>query len=238
MATALGRIIAYGSVGARITPGAHSTFKHQGVNAVNCGVGGPLTRTISVRPETSRSSVRPVAPNSAAIDTIIQSSTVELMRSHRLSVAPRPRVEMVGFVPENTDVAGVVGFHGPNIGGSLTLAVPVAVYDLMTHRGAHNTTYSEWVYELTNQVMGHIKNRLIQFQVKLRTHVPIVLSGAALERHKRRTADEVVYRFGTLREEIAVVVDASLTRAMLEYSNASLLIRGSDLLLFDDPADP
>jgi CheY-specific phosphatase CheX len=235
---ALGRIVAYGSVGARITPGAHSTFKHRGVNAVNCGVGGPLTRSISVRPETSRSSVRPVVPNSTAIDTIIQSSTVELMRSHRLSVAPRPRVEMVGFVPENTDLVGVVGFHGPNLGGSLTLAVPLAVYDLMTHRQAHNTTYPEWVYELTNQVMGHIKNRLIQFQVKLRTHVPIVLSGAALERHKRRTADEVVYRFGTLREEIAVVVDASLTRAMLEYSNASLLIRGSDVLLFDDPADP
>ena len=85
--------------------------------------------------------------------------------------------------------------------------------------------------------MGHIKNRLIQFQVRLRTHVPIVLSGAALERHKRRTADEVVYRFGTLREEITVAVDASLTRAMLQYSNASLLIRGSDLLLFDEPAD-
>jgi CheY-specific phosphatase CheX len=231
-------MIAHGAAGARITPSDNSPFKQLGVNAVNSGVGGPMTRSISVRPEASRSSVRPVVSNTTAIDTIIQSSTVELMRSHQLSIAPRPRTEMVGFVPENTEVAGVVGFHGPSIGGSLTLAVPVAVYDLMTNRQAHNTTYSEWVYELTNQVMGHIKNRLIQFQVKLRTHVPIVLSGAALERHKRRTADEVVYRFGTLREEIVVAVDASLTRAMLEYSNASLLIRGSDLLLFDDPADP
>ena len=155
------------------------------------------------------------------------------MRSHRLSVAPRPRTEVTGYVPD-AEVAGVVGFHGPDIGGSLTLAVPIAVYDLMTARQPHDTAYPEWVYELTNQVMAHIKNRLIQFQVKLRTHVPIVLSGAALERHKRRTADEVVYRFGTLREEITVSVDASLTRAILQYSNASLLIRGSDLLLFDD----
>jgi len=90
------------------------------------------------------------------------------------------------------------------------------------------------VYELTNQVMGHIKNRLIQFQVKLRTHLPLVLSGAALERHRQRRADEVLYRFGTLRGDITIAVDASLTRAMLEYSNAPLLVRDSDLLLFDD----
>jgi len=194
-----------------------------------------MTRRISLRPETSTSSVRPVAPNTTAIDTIIQSSTVELMLSHRLSVAPRPRTNVAGYVP-NTEMAGVVGFHGTDIGGSLTLAVPIAVYDLMTTRHPHNTTYAEWVYELTNQVMGHIKNRLIQFQVKLRTHVPIVLSGAALTRHTQRTADEVLYRFGTLREEITVAVDASLTRALLQYSNASLLVRDSDVLLFDDPA--
>ena len=40
------------------------------------------------------------------------------------------------------------------------------------------------------------------------------------------------------REVVAGVPRMVLTRAILEYSNASLLIRGSDLLLFDDPADP
>jgi CheY-specific phosphatase CheX len=175
---------------------------------------------------------RPTA-KATAVDTIIQSSTVELMRSHSVSVAPRPRAEMVGYVPES-EVAGVVRFHGPNIVGSLTLALPVAVYALMMQRHPQNTTHSEWVYELTNQVMAHIKNRLIQFQVRLRTHVPVVLSGAALERHRHRRADEVIYRFGTLRGEITVAVDASLTQAMLQYSNAPLLVRDSDLLLFDD----
>jgi CheY-specific phosphatase CheX len=168
-----------------------------------------------------------------AVDTLIQSSTVELMRSHSVSVAPRPRAEMVGYVPDS-EVAGVVRFQGPDIVGSLTLDLPVAVYDLMMRRHPRNATHSEWVYELTNQVMGHIKNRLIQFQVKLRTHVPIVLSGAALEQHRQRRADEVLYRFGTLRGDITVAVDASLTRAILEYTNAELLVRDSDLLLFDD----
>jgi CheY-specific phosphatase CheX len=167
------------------------------------------------------------------VDTIIQSSTVELMRSHSVSVAPRPRTDMLGLAP-SSEVVGVVRFYGPDIDGSLTLGLPVAVYDLMMQRHPRNATHSEWVYELTNQVMGQIKNRLIQFQVKLRTHLPLVLSGAALERHRQRRAEEVLYRFGTLRGDITIAVDASLTRAMLEYSNAPLLVRDSDLLLFDE----
>jgi hypothetical protein len=167
-----------------------------------------------------------------ALDTIIQSSTVELMRSHNVSIAPRPRAEVVGHVPDS-EVAGVIGFEGPNIRGNLMLAVPAAVYELMTRDRPQRTTHAEWTYELTNQVMGRIKNRLIQFQVRLRTHLPVVLSGIALERHKYRTASEVMYRFGTLRGELSVTVDASLTRAVLEYSNAPLLISENDLVLFD-----
>jgi CheY-specific phosphatase CheX len=196
-----------------------------------------MTRPVGSRAHILAASVseRPQPTPTTAVDTIIQSSTVELMRLHRVSVAPRPPAEVVGYVPV-AEVAGVANFHGPDIGGSLTLAVPVAVYDLMLLRHGLNTTHAEWVYELTNQVMGQIRNRLIQFQVKLRTHVPIVLSGAVLERHKRRTADEVVYRFGTLRGDITVAVDASLSRAILQYTNDSLLVRGSDLLLFDELA--
>jgi hypothetical protein len=168
-----------------------------------------------------------------AIDAIIQSSTVELMRSYNLSVAPRERIEVVGHVP-GSDAVGIIAFDGPNISGSLTLSVPLGVYNLPMRRNPTNTTHGEWTYELTNQLMGRIKNRLLQFQVRLHTHVPMVLSGVALERHKHRTVAEVLYRFGALRGDIAVVVDASLTRAVLEYSNASLLVR-KDLLLFDEP---
>jgi len=184
-----------------------------------------------VSPSADRPTLKPTA-----VDTIIQGSTVELMRSHSVSVAPRPRTD-IGDLGRDSEMAGVVRFYGPNIVGSLTLGLPVAVYDLMMQRHPRNATHSEWVYELTNQVMGHIKNRLIQFQVKLRTHVPLVLSGAALERHRERRTDDVLYTFGTLRGDITVAVDASLTRAMLEYSNAPLLVRDSDLLLFDDLGD-
>lgn len=167
-----------------------------------------------------------------AVDTIIQSSTVELMRCHSVSVAPRPRTDPARHIPD-AEIAGVTRFDAPGIGGCLTLIVPRPVYELMTRQHAHPVTHAEWIYELTNQVMGRIRNRLIQFQVNLRTQVPEVLSGAALERHKRRVASEVLYFFGTLRGDISISVDASLTRAVLKYTNAPLVISETDLVLFE-----
>lgn len=167
-----------------------------------------------------------------AVDTIIQSSTVELMRSHSVSVAPRARSDASDLQPK-AEVAGIIRFEGPAISGCLMLSVPGDVYELMKQRHPHNATHAEWIYELTNQVMGRIKNRLLQFQVKLRTQVPFVLSGEALDRHRRRPVTEVVYRFGTLRGEITVTVDASLTQAVLQYSNAPLVLTDADVLLFE-----
>jgi CheY-specific phosphatase CheX len=168
-----------------------------------------------------------------AIDTIIQSSTVELMHSHSVSVAPRSRDDALNELGSDWEIAGVVDFDGPNIRGGLTVVIPETVYRLMVQRRPQKTTHAEWMYEITNQVMGRIKNRLIQFQVKLRTSFPVVLSGEALQRHKQQTADQVVYCFATLRGEITVSVDASLTRAVLEYSNAPLVLTECDLVLFD-----
>jgi CheY-specific phosphatase CheX len=167
-----------------------------------------------------------------AVDIIIQSSTVELLRSYDVFVAPRGRKEVKGYAPDS-DLVGIVGFDGPSIAGNLILSIPSEVYNLPSARRSSNTSRADWTRELTNQVMGRIKNRLAQFRVQLRTYIPSVLSGAALDRHKRHNGTDVLYDFGALRGEINVVVDVSLTRAVLEYSNASILLSDGDLVLFD-----
>jgi hypothetical protein len=167
-----------------------------------------------------------------AVDIIIQSSTVELLGCYDLSVAPRGRKEIRGYTLD-TDLVGIIGFEAPKIAGNLTLSIPLQVYNLPWARRSSGTNRADWTRELTNQIMGRIKNRLIQFQVKLRTHVPTVLSGVALERHKSRAESGVLYSFGALRGEINLTVDASLTRAVLQYSNASILIGEGDSILFE-----
>lgn len=189
----------------------------------------------SSRPSTAapgfRASTAPRLLKPNALDTIVQSSIVETLRFYDISVAPRDRCEVVGHVP-SSDVVGIIAFEGPNVSGNLTLVVPSAVYHAAIPQKPGVTTHADWTYEITNQVMGGIKNRLIQFQLKLRTHLPSVLSGVALEWHKRRTAAEVLYSFVALRGEVCLIIDASLARAPLEYSNAALVVSSNEPPLF------
>jgi hypothetical protein len=168
-----------------------------------------------------------------AIDTIIQSSTVELLQTYGIPVAPRSRTEQnISTVPH--EVVGIIAFDAPDVSGRLTLVVPPAVFASMSRGRTPNTTLGDWTREATNQLMGRIKNRLLQFQVKLRTHIPTVLSGTALERQNRgRSIPQIVYTFSALRGDVVVTVDPSVANALLEYSNASIVVPEGELILFD-----
>lgn len=166
-----------------------------------------------------------------AIDTIIQSSTVELLHSYGLSIAPRGRAENRRHTAQH-EAVGIISFDGKGVAGRLTLSIPRPVFVAPGAAHTENTTLPDWTRELTNQLMGRIKNRLMQFQLKLRTHIPTVLSGAALMLQKNPTT-EIWYAFGALRGEIIVTVDASLAQAVLEYSNASVVVAEGELILFD-----
>jgi hypothetical protein len=167
-----------------------------------------------------------------AIDTIIQSSTVELLHSYGLPVAPGGRLETVPRTHLYESV-GIIGFDAPKVAGRLTLSIPTAIFDAYTSGRSQRTTLPDWTRELTNQLMGRLKNRLLQFQVKLRTHLPIVLSGDALERQRNPMVTEICYSFRALRGEVIVTVDPSLATAVLAYSNANVVAQEGELILFD-----
>jgi hypothetical protein len=61
-----------------------------------------------------------------------------------------------------------------------------------------------------------------------------VLSGTALERQNRgRSIPQIVYTFSALRGDVVVTVDPSVANALLEYSNASIVVPEGELILFD-----
>lgn len=176
----------------------------------------------------------PMILKPTAMDTIIQSSTVELLQTYGISVAPRERSEASQYGGAH-EVVGIIAFDGVEVAGQLTLVVPAPVFRGTPQGRASHTTLAEWTREATNQLMGRIKNRLLQFQVKLRTHIPTVLSGAALERqYQGRSQPHIVYAFGALRGDVLVTVDASLGRALLEYSNSSIVVPEGELILFEE----
>ncbi len=86
--------------------------------------------------------------------------------------------------------------------------------------------------ELTNQLSGRIKNRLLNFALMLTIGVPSVLSGQALERQRPRRDTEVVYLFRTLRGEIVVTIDLVIDPDALNYSGSSRVAKEGDFIAF------
>lgn len=86
--------------------------------------------------------------------------------------------------------------------------------------------------ELTNQLSGRIKNRLLNFALMLTIGVPSVLSGQALERQRPRRDTEVVYLFRTLRGEIVVTIDLVIDPDALNYSGSNRVAKEGDFIAF------
>ena len=192
--------------------------------------------TAQATPESQRGT-RPAAAVSAArtaIDTILQSSTVELFHSQGVALAPLRPVPL-GNQQRFYDWVGLIHFETANLSGVLTVSTPMAVWSSRTGgagRDEDAESLADWHRELANQLMGRIKNRLLKFQLVLRPRLPSALSGAALELHRKRSAAEVLYRFRALRGDVLVVVDAPLDRAILQYSGELQVAREGELILF------
>ncbi|HYP88192.1 MAG TPA: hypothetical protein VEQ59_08560, partial [Polyangiaceae bacterium] len=86
--------------------------------------------------------------------------------------------------------------------------------------------------ELTNQLAGRVKNRLLNFALKLNIGVPTVLSGQAFERQRPRRENDVVYLFRTLRGEIVVTLDLQIEPDALSYSGSGRVAKEGDFIAF------
>src|SRR5687767_12014406 len=96
---------------------------------------------------------------SSALDTIIQSSTVDLFHSCGIALAPLARKRDGESVPRY-ELTGTIAFHGRGFSGTLTLSVPKEAFSLIRQDPLRPFRDWDWVRELTNQLLGRIKNRL------------------------------------------------------------------------------
>lgn len=130
-------------------------------------------------------------------------------------------------------LAGVVTLSSPKANGSLALSWADPVFSLFTPPvPASSLAARDLLRELTNQLAGRVKNRLLNFTLMLTIGVPTVLSGQALERQRPRRETEVVYMFRTLRGEIVVTLDLAIDGDALNYSNTNRVAKEGDFIAF------
>lgn len=182
----------------------------------------------------------PSAPRNAApgalrplLDALVQSSTVELFQSRGIAVAPLPSSVGNPHQPTYFSLGGVVSLSSPQASGSLSLSWGDQVFSLFTPPvPASALAARDLLRELTNQLAGRVKNRLLNFALMLTIGVPTVLSGQALERQRPRRATDVVYLFRTLRGEIVVTLDLLIDPGALNYSGTNRVAKEGDFIAF------
>ena len=169
----------------------------------------------------------------AVLDSVIQSSTIEVFQAYGIAVAPIPRFSTV---PKDKDLedylAGLTTFAGRGFNGTLTLLLPQETLSLARHDITRPASSLDWTRELTNQLIGRIKNRLMQFQVSAQSGLPTAMSGPSLPRRGNRAAPFAVYGFRTLRREVVVTLTGAVDYSIFVYSGMVSTANEGDIILF------
>lgn len=110
--------------------------------------------------------------NDEIIEEAVSESCLSLFEHYAL-----PLQRKKGMLTEDADLlfCGVVGFSGEEMRGTLLLAT--SREPLGRTSPTTDASLREWIAELSNQLLGRIKNRLISRGVTLHLSTPVVLRG-------------------------------------------------------------
>jgi hypothetical protein len=171
-----------------------------------------------------------------AIDAIVQGALVELFHAYGVALAPNPRATprgplqffevtaTIGFVPESRRRTSTQT-------GRLALSMPREVFVLLNPEPGGAAPHDEWARELTNQLMGRIKNRLLQFSATLQIGLPST-SDAATESQRERSATLRVYVGRTVRGNVLLTLEGMPEEAELSYVGPEGLALEGEAILF------
>lgn len=167
----------------------------------------------------------------SVLETLIQSSTVDLFHTAGIALAP-----VVASRQDTEEIASralmaSINFGGAAMSGTLGLLVPTPVFELIKQDPLRPFTGLAWVQDSVNQLLGRIKSRLLQFQVTLQMGLPLSMDDKGLK-HMTSQGVLAAYRFRTLRGEISVTLAGRVDYSKLNYSNQQTFATEGDILIF------
>lgn len=167
----------------------------------------------------------------AVLETMIQSSTVDLFHAADIAVAPLPSTRVDPGAITTRALMATISFNGNGMTGTLGMLVPAGVFELVKQDPLRPFTGHAWVQDSVNQLLGRIKARLLQFQVTLQMGLPMKLDESGL-RQLVKGGILATYRFRTLRGEIAVTLSGKVDYSKLNYSNQTSFASEGDIIIF------
>jgi hypothetical protein len=166
------------------------------------------------------------------LDVILQSCTVELFHALGVALAPVARSWTAAAPREHFDAVGSVTFSERKANGTLVLSLDDGVYALFPQPAVSRHAKQDLLRELTNQLIGRVKNRLLQFRLSLRTGLPTVVQKRMLEQQFGATPPFAGYVFRTLRGEIVMTVHGMIDESTLDYGARVEVPKEGDFIEF------
>jgi hypothetical protein len=142
-------------------------------------------------------------PNEIVLDACVSAACLELFQDYAL---PLKRVMQGELLDVELLFCGVVGFTGEQLRGTLLLATSREPLGRTTP--AVESSLREWIAELANQLIGRIKNKLLNHNVNLLLSTPVVLRGVQIAPVSR--AELVPYAFACDGGNVCVWFDAEI----------------------------
>lgn len=127
------------------------------------------------RPDTTR-----------AIQALAGSACVELMQAYGVQLIPSDD----WTESEEVMLSGVMGFVGDSVRGTCLLAAPQATVEAAAPKDAG---VRDWVGELSNQLVGRLKAKLMARGATIALSTPVVLRGVKLSPLPRTDVKPVVF---------------------------------------------
>ena len=165
--------------------------------------------------------------NEEVIEQTVSEACISLFEDYSL---PLLRTK-TGPLSGDTELlyCGVVGFTGEQMRGSVLLAT--SREPLGRTSPTNEASFREWIAELSNQLLGRVKNKLIPRGVTLHLSTPIVLRGQHLAPVPR--AELVPFLFSCDGGYVCVWFDAELQPGLdltKVEENSGLIGEGESML--------
>lgn len=180
------------------------------------------------------------APPTLLLDKLIVEQTIAQFAASDIALS---RVEQHGPQPTHAELAGMVGFTSESMRGTVMIASTFALFARSRPAAVRDQPVSayvardwlylrDWASELTNQLVGRIKNRLVTYGVSLRVSTPTALSGSALAfatPSSKRTRPQV---FVADKDELWVFFDAIIEPELELVPQGEAAAEEGDLIMF------
>jgi len=167
------------------------------------------------------------------IDTLVQSATVAVFHSFGVATAPLSPGELSADSLHLEFPVGVITFKAPGINAALLLSLPPALLRRLEARQGERADGRDLLRELTNLVMGRLKNRLTLYQVTVANGLPLCRERMSeLKGLLPKVGPCTAYRFRTLDGEVLLALKGSIDESRLSYSSTIKINSEGDIIIF------